>query len=120
METRLVRLEEIVRELTTEVKLTTQALSSIDATLIELKAVTMKLSDIQVSTSSHQLMLESANARLKNVETRLSSMETLVSGLDKREAVQGMKIGSAEKFVWALVSAGFGLAVAMYGNGGAG
>ncbi len=118
METRVARLENIVGDLTTEVKLTTQALSSIDATLIELKAVTLKLVDIQVATSAHRLMIDSVTARVKVVERRVDTAEDLVTSLDKNDAVQGLKIGSAEKFVWALLSAGFTLAVAMYTTAG--
>jgi len=114
MEARVQRLEATVSDLVTEVKLTTQALSSIDATLIELKSVTVKLVDIQVATNAHRLMLDSVTARVKVLERRVDTTEDTVTALDKSDAVQGIKIGSAEKFVWALLSAGFTLAVAMY------
>ena len=71
---------------------------------------------MQIASSSHELRLAGIDARLKGFEHRISTVETLATGLDKRETVSGIKLGSAEKFVWALVSAAFALAVTMFGN----
>jgi len=116
VEDRVLKLEATVGDLRMEVKLTAQALASIDVTLQELKSVIVKLSDMQVASSSHELRLAGIDARLKNLDKKVDKTDELVTGLDKRETVSGIKLGSAEKFVWALVSAAFALAVTMMSN----
>jgi hypothetical protein len=112
MEERISRVESIVGELNVEMKVMNNTLLAISKTLTEVQKYTKELEVVRTNQALTKQSVDDNKGKVIRLGVKVEKLGLRVSDIERSDAIQGIRLGTTERFIWLAITIVTGFIVA--------